>query len=112
MKKYFLTSIILLFFNYVNAQWTHVVIDSYVYKSTKNKIGYIDYNLGRLEKGDLIVAEFVSNGIDDGFNWYRVSKVKDVNTGSEYYVTPYFVTFQSMNIDTFLPNGRMNLRRY
>ena len=112
MKYFYLAIIILFFSNHTIAQWTHVVIDDKVYKSTKNYVGNINYSLGNLEKGDFIVAEFVSNGINDGFDWYRVTKVKDVNTGSEYYVTPYFVTFQSMNIDTYRPNGRMNLRKY
>jgi hypothetical protein len=112
MKKFFLMAIILLFFGFAKAQWTHVVIDDKIFKSTKKHIGNIDYSLGNLEKGDFIVAEFVSNGINDGFDWYRVTKVKDVNTGNEYFVHPYYVTFQSMNVDTYRPNGRKNLRKY
>ena len=90
------------------SEFDYKIISDKVYKSTTNHLGHIDYDLGYLEKNDRFDGHFESNYTEDGFDWYKVTRVKNYNDGSEYYVSEYWITKQGMNVTTGKPDGTTN----
>lgn len=82
-----------------------------VYKSTKNMLGYVDEDLGYLEKNDRFNGYFVSNGLSDGLDWYKVVRVKNFNNGAEYDVNPYYITKQSYDYVDKEKDGYNNFKK-